>query len=131
VHSVKTILAGAGQQGTVHFDYLTSVGGGLVHLAETLDEHVALLASDLARPREAPDARSQAFVAAFVDPPGGGGASASETLADAVERLASLKKTPAAPPPYAALGRAALAALATLRVLPPRAPPPGAPETTS
>lgn len=125
VHSVMTTLAGAGQQGTVHFEYLTSVGGGLVHLAETLDEHVALLAPDLTRPRETPDARSQAFVAAFVDPPAGG--DASETLADAVERLASLKKTPASPPSYAALGRAALAGLAAVRLLPPRAPPPGAP----
>jgi hypothetical protein len=130
VHSVKTTLAGAGQQGTVHFDYLTSVGGGLLHMADTLDEHVARLAPHLKRPLGEQDARSAAFVAAFVDPPTPG-ASASDGLADAVERLAQSRKTPSSPPPYASLGRAALATLASLGILPPRPAPPGAPEGSS
>ncbi len=126
VHSVMTTLAGAGQQGTVHFDYLTHVGGGLLHLSKTLEEHVAKLAPHLARPLDAADSRSKAFIAAFVDSPDGG--PASEGLADAVERLATLKKTPAQPRKDAARGRAALAALSTLGILPPRAPPPGSPD---
>lgn len=124
VHSVRTTLAGAGQQGTVHFDYLTHVGGGLLHLSDTLGEHVAKLAPHLARPLAESDARSQAFVAAFVDAPNGG--SPSEGLADAVEQLAGGRKAAAAPP-RSGLGRAALAALSMVGVLPPRDPPPGAP----
>lgn len=58
----------AGQQdGTLHFQHLKSVNGGLLHVAASLDEHVAQLGGLLSGSTTRGE-RSQAFVTAFVRP---------------------------------------------------------------
>jgi hypothetical protein len=68
---VFTVLASefAGQQeGTLHFKHLKSANGGLLHVAASMDEHLAQLARAL---RGEPDAaKSRLFVEAFVRPHG-------------------------------------------------------------
>ncbi|MEQ1574547.1 MAG: hypothetical protein ABL993_09905 [Vicinamibacterales bacterium] len=91
---VYTVLAGefAGQQeGTLHFQHLKNVNGGLLTVAATLDEHVAQLA-DAVRRVPGPDPRSRAFIESFVRPHGVGVPAASYFV-DALEAQA------AAPPP--------------------------------
>jgi hypothetical protein len=58
----------AGQAERVHFSYLTSVAGGLVTAANSLDEHVAHLAAILAGDRSFA-AKSDRFAKAFLWPP--------------------------------------------------------------
>ena len=82
------------QGGTIHFHYLLTVGGGLLHTAETLGEHVLQLNAALAG-GERESARSRQFVAAFVRPHGLDRA-ATPIFADAVEALAA--ESPAAVP---------------------------------
>jgi hypothetical protein len=69
VYSVRSEEFAATQEGTLHFQHLKNVEGGLLHLAGTLDEHlaqlVALLASDGAESRSA-----RRFVQAFIRPHG-------------------------------------------------------------
>ncbi len=84
VHTVMTSLAGEGQTGTAHFDYLTSVGGGLLHQATDLDDHVRRLTESVKR--TGPDARSEAFVAAFIAAPNG--RAPSLNLVEAIDALA-------------------------------------------
>jgi hypothetical protein len=81
------------QHGTLHFRYLLEVGGGLLSVSETLDEHVAQLAAAIRSGDE--DGRSARFARAFLLPPGVA-ASATDTFATAVEELASLPR-PGAP----------------------------------
>lgn len=92
VHTIITDLAGEGQDGTVHFDYLTEAGGGLLHVAHDLDEHIKSLGSPLNRPRGASDQRACSFLEAFVRPPGS--VRPTDRLADAIEKLAQLEKKP-------------------------------------
>ena len=69
---VYTVLAEefAGQQeGTLHFQHLKNVNGGLLTVAASLPEHVAQLA-DAVRRRPARDEKSRAFVESFVRPYG-------------------------------------------------------------
>jgi hypothetical protein len=69
---VYTILADefAGQQeGTLHFQHLKNVNGGLLTVAATLDEHCAQLVQAVRR-ADQPDPRSRAFIEAFVRPYG-------------------------------------------------------------
>ncbi len=83
---VFTVLADdfAGQQeGTLHFQHLKNVNGGLLTTAASLDEHVTQLA-DAIRRTPAPDGRSRAFIEAFVRP-FGVDQPAAERFADAVE----------------------------------------------
>jgi hypothetical protein len=54
------------QEGTLHWPYLASVGGGLLRIAHSFDEHIEQLASAIANP--AIDTRP--FVEAFVRPAG-------------------------------------------------------------
>ena len=64
---VFTVLASefAGQQeGTLHFQHLKNVNGGLLHVAPTMDEHLAQLAGAVRGGHDA--AKSRAFVEAFV-----------------------------------------------------------------
>jgi hypothetical protein len=70
--SVYTVLfdeSAETQEGTLHFHHLTSVSGGLLHVAHDLPQHVAMLSSALCRPIGENDPRSSAFVAGFVRPP--------------------------------------------------------------
>ena len=69
---VYTVLADefAGQQeGTLHFQHLKNVNGGLLTVATSLEEHCAQL-SDGVRRETASDPRSRAFIEAFVRPHG-------------------------------------------------------------
>src|SRR4051812_45149105 len=69
---VYTLLAEefAGQQeGTLHFQHLKNVNGGLLTVAGTLDEHVAQLQAAVGR-GPGPDDKSRAFVESFVRPYG-------------------------------------------------------------
>lgn len=107
VHTILTSNAGEGQEGTVHFGYLTSAGGGLLHVAQDLDEHIAKLVPHMTRAGRT-DERAAAFVRDFVDAPGGG--SPTLLLVDAIERLAQKPKSPT---PRSAGAKAATLALRT------------------
>jgi hypothetical protein len=68
---VFTVLASefAGQQeGTLHFKHLKNANGGLLHVAASMDEHLAQLARVVGGEHDA--AKSRAFVEAFVRPHG-------------------------------------------------------------
>jgi hypothetical protein len=59
-----------GQQGYVHYGYLTSFAGGLLRRSSSLDEHVRMLAELARRPPYDRDPTSERFVSAFVRPHG-------------------------------------------------------------
>jgi hypothetical protein len=101
------------QEGVFHFRYLTDVGGGLLVVARSLDEHLAQLAETVRSPDGA-RARAEAFLEAFVRPHGLDRA-ASPILADEIERLAALGPAPA--PRRPAHRRVVAAALAPAAVL--------------
>ena len=68
---VLTVLASefAGQQeGTLHFKHLKNANGGLLHVAASMDEHLAQLARAVRGEHDV--AKSRAFVEAFVRPHG-------------------------------------------------------------
>lgn len=69
VFTVRSPEHEATQEGTLHFHYLLNEGGGLVHHARDLDEHVAQLARALDRRPEDAE-RLRRFVQAFVRPQG-------------------------------------------------------------
>lgn len=98
------------QQGTLHFRYLLEVGGGLLTVARTLDEHTAQLARAIV---DGDDGRSQRFVAEFVRPHGVD-VVATPLFVDEVERFAagSAPAPQRTPAPLRAL-RPLLAPLAT------------------
>ena len=77
-----------GQRGTLHFRYLASFGGGLLHLADSLDEQMDQLRAALRDGGES-CAKSRRFVEAFVRPHGLE-TPATVVVADAVEELAAL-----------------------------------------
>jgi len=80
------------QEGTLHFQHLKDVNGGLLHLAPSLDAHLRQLSPILADP-SAFAARSRAFVEAFVRPHGMA-APAAEHFVAAVESLPHLHPEP-------------------------------------
>ena len=73
------------QEGTIHFHYLLNVGGGLLHTARTLADHVEQLNGALQAP-ERESRRSRHFVEVFIRPRGVGVA-AVPVFADEVEKL--------------------------------------------
>jgi hypothetical protein len=79
------------QEGTLHFHYLTTVGGGFLRTSRALDEHLAQLAAAVAG--EAP-VDNDGFVAAFVRPHGLD-RPATPRFADAIEAVG---RQPAPPP---------------------------------
>ncbi|MCF8479042.1 MAG: hypothetical protein K9H25_01295 [Rhodospirillum sp.] len=60
------------QGGTLHFHHLTNINGGLLYVADTIEEGMDRLAEVLALSPEERGARSRRFIAAFVRAPGGG-----------------------------------------------------------
>jgi hypothetical protein len=68
VFTVLTQEFASQQEGTLHFRHLQHANGGLLHVAATLDEHVAQIAPAV-RGEHSP-AKSRAFVEAFVRPHG-------------------------------------------------------------
>ncbi len=69
VYTVLTTDFAGQQEGTLHFQHLKNVNGGLLTVASTLQEHCAQL-SQAVRRNNAPDPRSRAFIEAFVRPYG-------------------------------------------------------------
>ena len=95
------------QDGTLHFEHLRRVNGGLLHAAGSLEEHAAQLDAAL-RNRADGDERCRRFVEAFVRPHGAD-APATPRLVDALETLSRAPITPReAMPLWAPLGRAFL-----------------------
>lgn len=96
------------QEGTFHFHYLLTVGGGFLHAARTLEEHLDQLAGALA----GRVARSNhAFVERFVRPHGRS-VEATAIFTDTVERLAAMPPpTPQPEPRWVWLLRPAVYAL--------------------
>jgi hypothetical protein len=72
------------QEGTFHFHYLLTIGGGFLHQTRTLDEHVSQLAEVLAG---GSTSRNRDFVEQFIRPKGVSTA-ATPVFVDAVEQLA-------------------------------------------
>lgn len=95
------------QEGTLHFEHLRSANGGLLHVAASLDEHLAQIEPVLASPGR-DDERCRRFVEAFVRPYGVK-TPATARLVDALEGLAQAPVAPADPAPWwARLARPAL-----------------------
>jgi hypothetical protein len=69
VFTILTDEFRAVQEGTLHFRYLLEVGGGLVLVARSFDEHARQVAKALADP-EGATGRAEAFVREFVRPHG-------------------------------------------------------------
>jgi hypothetical protein len=87
VYSVDAEEFAATQEGTLHFQHLKNVEGGLLHLAADLDEHVAQLAQLLAgNGTERQGARR--FIQAFIRPHGLDVA-ATPRVVEEVERFAA------------------------------------------
>lgn len=80
------------QEGTLHFQHLKNVNGGLLHVAPTLDVHLAQLTAILADPAGYA-ARSRSFIEAFVRPHGLEVPAADHFVA-VVEELAAAKRAP-------------------------------------
>jgi len=80
------------QEGTLHFQHLKEVNGGLLHLASSLDVHLQQLSPILADPGSFA-ARSRAFVEAFVRPHGMT-APAAEHFVNAIESLPQVHPEP-------------------------------------
>jgi FkbM family methyltransferase len=96
------------QEGTLHFRHLREVNGGLVQIAQSLDEHVAQLETTLRAPAEAGD-QERRFVRAFVRP-FGLEVAATPKLVEALERLAAAPAPkPERAPVWAPLARRRLA----------------------
>jgi hypothetical protein len=90
VYSVRVAKYAGTQEGTLHFHYLLKEGGGLLHMADTLDEHAKALSAALDRTEE--DARRlRAFIEAFVRP-NGFDVAATPILADGIEELGRLPR---------------------------------------
>lgn len=87
VYSVVAAEFAATQDGTLHFQHLKNVEGGLLHLASDLDEHVAQVARLLT---DGSDERQSArrFIQAFVRPYGLEVAATPRVVA-AIERFAA------------------------------------------
>ena len=110
VHTVLDPQFRDTQGGTLHFAHLRSVNGGLLHVADTLDQHAGQLAASLER-GDVPDPRSRAFVQAFVRPHGLD-APATPFVVDALEEASRRPVTATPRPQRARPGLALLAAAA-------------------
>ena len=85
VHTVLDPCLTATQVGTIHFHYLVNVGGGLLRLASSWNEHLNQLLKSLDVGDKAEDANRE-FVEAFVRPLGLGKA-AAPMMAESLVRL--------------------------------------------
>jgi hypothetical protein len=89
VFSIRAPEYAATQEGTLHFHYLVAEQGGLLHLADTLEEHTRAVARAFDRTPD-DERRRRAFVEGFVRP-GGLDVAATPLLADAIEQLGQLR----------------------------------------
>jgi hypothetical protein len=90
VFTIAQLEFAGGQEQTLHFHYLLARNGGLVELAETMDEHLRQLAGELAHPGGRRE-QSLRFVQSFVRPHGLD-KPAAPLMVDAIEQLARVKK---------------------------------------
>jgi hypothetical protein len=95
VYSIRAREYMATQEGTLHFHHLLSEHGGLLHMADSLEEHVRALPSSLDQTAD-DDKRLRDFIEGFVRPHGLEVA-ATPLLADAIERLARVTVSAQAP----------------------------------
>jgi len=86
VHTVLVPEFKGSQEGVFHFRYLTEVGGGLLHVAGDLDEHLAQLRDSVSAKQNGNPNRG--FLEAFVRPQGLD-QPATPVFVDAIERLAA------------------------------------------
>ena len=92
-HPVHTILLPefrGNQKGTLHFQYLMTVGGGMLHVAQDVESHLHQL-SDTIHSRSTN--KNRGFVDAFIRPFGRGN-EATPVFVAAVEQLASEGERP-------------------------------------
>jgi hypothetical protein len=87
-----------GQDGTLHFQYLLGVEGGLVHAADTLDEHVGQLTTVL-QDGVGTLEREKRFVQAFIRP-FGLDVPASPVFVQAIETILKLPRPAAQTEPW-------------------------------
>ncbi len=104
------------QEGTLHFQHLKNVEGGLLRLASTLDEHVAQIAPTLGVMAEGDDLKVRGFVQAFVRPHGLD-VVATERVVAVIEATAASRPAPVGEPAGAPLARLLLAPLAFVVML--------------
>jgi hypothetical protein len=90
VFSVRIPEYAGTQEGTLHFHYLLNENGGLLHMADSLEEHTRQLVTALDR-TEDDVRRLRSFVQGFVRP-AGLEVPATPLLADAIEALARMPK---------------------------------------
>lgn len=102
VHTIETSEFAGGQEQTLHFHYLLARNGGLVEVARDLPEHLQQLREAAENPDKG-QARSRAFVESFVRPRGLS-RPVAPIVADEIERVATLRKSPR---PQGLLGRMA------------------------
>ena len=103
----------ASQEGTLHFRYLTEVGGGLLTTSRSFDEHERQLTAILGGAGHLVLKRQREFIHSFVRPRGLD-VPATPILADAIEQM---PEDSAAVVPPREPSRAASAALRALLVL--------------
>jgi hypothetical protein len=111
VYAVQVEEFAATQDGTLHFQHLKNVDGGLLHLSSTLDEHIAQL-ERLPVDGEAGRRKAQRFIQAFVRPHGLGIA-ATPTVVEEIEQcLAGPRAAPTSDRATARVARVFLAPVA-------------------
>jgi hypothetical protein len=86
VHTIVNDEFRETQEGTLHFDYLQNEVFGHLHVARTMEEHVAMLTSSLRG--EGDPERNRGFIRRFVRPLGLD-VSATEIVVETIERLAA------------------------------------------
>jgi hypothetical protein len=80
------------QEGTIHFHYLLTVNGGLLHAARNFGQHLQQLAESMSRPPETIDEMSRRFTEAFIRPHGID-VPATPRFVDAIEAMGSRQPT--------------------------------------
>jgi hypothetical protein len=116
VYAVQVAEFAATQDGTLHFQHLKNVDGGLLNLAGTLDEHVAQLAR-IPVDGEAGRQKVRRFVGGFVRPLGLDVAATPRVVAAIEEFAAGPPLAPLAAPAGASPMRVVLAPAAVLLTL--------------
>lgn len=117
VYSIVADEFAATQEGTLHFQHLKNVEGGLLRLASTFDEHVAQVAETLGSPM-APgdDVKVRSFVKGFVRPRGLDVA-ATPQIVEAVERAAAARIDATPEPALRRAGRVLMTPIAFVLML--------------
>ena len=112
VHTIVLPEFHDNQEGTLHFHYLLTAGGGLLHVAPDFDAHRAQLAAALRGGDVETADRTASFVRAFIRPHGLE-QEATTTFVAAVEQLAGTPApAPLHAPAWAAAARLGLAPVA-------------------